>query len=54
MLRVVQARLGTADERLGDLDFVQMIAHQINNVLTARRIEETLRLLDQPPDPTPP
>jgi hypothetical protein len=54
MLRTIQARLGTPDERLGDMDFVQMIAHQINNLLTARRIEEALRQLDQRPNPPPP
>jgi hypothetical protein len=54
MLRVIQARLGTPDERLGDMDFVQMIAHQLNNVLTARRVEEALRQLGQPPPPPSP
>lgn len=51
MLRVAQARLGTGDERLGDMDFVQLVAHQLNNVLTARRVAEALRQLDEPPGP---
>ena len=29
------------------MDYAQMIAHQINNVLTAQKIEETLRRLDE-------
>jgi len=49
MLRVAQLRLGTPEERLGDMDFVQMVAHQLNNVLTARRIAEALLRLDSPP-----
>ena len=47
-LRAVQLRLGTPAECLGDLECAQMIAHQINNVLTALRLTETLRRLDQP------
>jgi hypothetical protein len=49
MLRVIQLRLGTPDERLGDMDYAQVVAHQLNNVLTAQRIEEALRRLDEPP-----
>lgn len=47
MLRVIQLRLGTPAECLGDMDYAQMIAHQINNVLTVQKIEETLRRLDE-------
>ena len=46
-LRAVQLRLGTPDEFLGDLECAQIIAHQINNVLTAQRLTETLRRLDE-------
>lgn len=48
MLRVVQLRLGTPGECLGDLDYAQMIAHQVNNLLTAQRLAEALRRLDEP------
>jgi len=46
-LRAIQQRLGTPDERPGDLDCAQMIAHQINNHLTVQRVNELLRQLDE-------
>ena len=52
MLRVIQLRLGTPDECLGDMDYAQLIAHQLNNVLTAQRIAEALRRLDALPPET--
>jgi hypothetical protein len=54
LLRCVQGRLGSPDERIGDVDCAQMIAHQINNVLTVERVNTLLRQLDAPlqsPDP---
>jgi len=47
LLRTVQLRLGSPDERVGDVDCAQMIAHQINNVLTVQRVNELLRQLDE-------
>jgi len=46
-LRAIQQRLGTPDERPGDLDCAQMIGHQINNHLTVQRVNELLRQLDE-------
>jgi hypothetical protein len=51
-LRAVQQRLGSPDERPGDLDCAQMIGHQLNNVLTIQRVNEILRQLDELEQPT--
>ncbi|HWA24589.1 MAG TPA: hypothetical protein VG734_02865 [Lacunisphaera sp.] len=54
LLRTVQQRLGSPAERLGDVDCAQMIVHQMNNLLTVRRVNEIMRQLDEsgyPPSP---
>jgi hypothetical protein len=56
LLRTVQLRLGSPEERLGDVDCAQMIVHQMNNRLTAQRVDDIMRQLDEagfPPDPLP-
>ncbi len=44
---MVQSCLGSPDERPGDMDCVQIIAQQLNNVLTAEQAEEFIRELDR-------
>ncbi len=46
-LRAVQLRLGSQAERPNDVDCAQLLVHQINNVLTAERVDAMLRQLDQ-------
>jgi len=46
-LRTIQLRLGSPAERPGDLDCAQLIAHQLNNLLTVQRVNEILRQLDE-------
>lgn len=41
-MRVLQRRLGTAVEEAEDIDRVVDLAHEINNELTAARIEATM------------
>jgi len=53
MLRAIQSRLGSPEERLGDVDWAQLIGHQINNLLTVRRVSELLRQLDEDDHPPP-
>jgi hypothetical protein len=45
-LRAIQRRLGSPDERPGDIDCAQLIVHQLNNILTVQRANELLRQLD--------
>lgn len=51
LLHGVQRRLGSPDERIGDVDCAQMIVHQINNLLTVERVNTILRQLDDPDQP---
>lgn len=54
LLRTVQQRLGSPEERLGDVECAQLIVHQMNNRLTAQRADDIMRQLDAagfPPDP---
>ncbi len=48
-LRTVQLRLGSPHERPGDMDCAQLIAHQLNNVLTGEKAGEFIRDLDRFP-----
>jgi hypothetical protein len=49
MLQAIQLRLGSPDERMGDVDCAQLIVHRLNNLLTIQRAEEILRELDELP-----
>lgn len=45
MLHTIQARLGTSKELGSDLENSQAIAHQLNNLRTARLMREDLQQL---------
>lgn len=45
-LRVLQLRLGTEDERPGDLDRARILGHEINNRQTGENLRRDLRQLD--------
>lgn len=49
LLHAIQLRLGSPEERLGDVDCAQLIVHRLNNLLTIQRAEEILRELDELP-----
>jgi len=49
-LQVIQVRLGTAAEQACDLERARALGHEINNRLTAPRLEADLRRL-APPNP---
>ena len=42
LLRLVQKRLGTCEERRDDFDLAQSIAHQLNNLWTVARLREAV------------
>ncbi len=46
MLQFMQGRLGTSAEQPCDLERVQALGHEINNRLTALRMETDLRRLE--------
>lgn len=46
-LHVLQRRLGSPDEIPGDVECAQLLAHRINNLLTAIQTGELLRELDE-------
>jgi hypothetical protein len=45
MLHAIQVRLGTAGELPADMENSQAVAHQLNNLRTARQMREDLRQL---------
>ena len=49
LLQAIELRLGSPDERMGDVDCAQLIVHRLNNLLTIQRAEEILRELDELP-----
>ena len=49
-LQVLQARLGTPAEQPCDIERAQALGHEINNRMTATRLETDLRRLGLPPD----
>lgn len=43
ILRTIQLRLGTPEESHKDFDHARIVAHELNNLITIRRLNEALR-----------